>query len=571
VNDAVADHFEEFADRLEARGVEYKPQVYRTAAENIRTHPEDVTALAAEGAEAVQAIEGVGEALAEKVVEFAETGEIEELTEERDRMPVDMPALTAVEGVGPKTVGALYEALGVEDLDDLKRAAREQRIRGLDGFGPASEENILEAVVFAREARGRIRLGDVRPLAEAAVDHLDSAVERCEPAGSLRRWRETVGDVDLLAAATDPAAAVDRFAGWERVDDVIEAGDTRASARVDGNRIDLRVVASEEFGAALQYFTGSREHNIRLRNYAIDRDLKVNEYGVFDVSGVDDGGERAGERVAGADERGVYEALDLPWIPPELREDRGEIGAAADGDLPALLEQSDLQGELHAHTDWSDGDLPVEETVAAAAAFGHAYVAITDHADGPGVPAGVGLSEAEIREQRAAIDDLHADIEVFAGVEANVDAAGEIDVSDDLLAKLDLVVASPHSGLAGDGTDRLVAAAEHPHVDVIGHPTGRLINERPGLAVDYERVAVAAAENGTALEVNSNPARLDLAGGPVRTALAAGATVAVTTDAHRPAEFDYLEYGVHTVRRGWAEAGDVLNARDEGGLRAFLE
>ncbi|MFB6218419.1 MAG: helix-hairpin-helix domain-containing protein [Halobacteriaceae archaeon] len=571
MNDELADLFEEFADRLEARGVEYKPRAYRTAAENIRTHPEDVAALAADGPEAVQGIEGVGEAIAGKVVEYAETGTIEELEAEREKLPVDMPALTAVEGVGPKTVGTLYEELGVTDLDDLEAAAEAGEIRAVEGFGPTSEANIREAVAYARQARERTRLGDARPLAEAAMGAL-SGVERCEPAGSLRRWRETVGDVDLLAPADDPGAVVASFTDWARADEVIEAGNTRASVRVDGARVDLRVVAPGEFGAALQYFTGSREHNIRLRNRAVGRDLKVNEYGVFDISEVEDeAGQRVGERVAGDTEEGVYGALGLPWIPPELREDRGEIAAAADGDLPDLVEPADIRGDLHVHTDWSDGDLSLPEIVGAAAAFGHDYVCITDHADGPGVPAGVGLSDAELREQADAVAALDADIEVLAGVEANVDAGGELDVADDLLADLDLVIASPHSGLGGDGTDRLVAAVEHPAVDVLGHPTGRLVNERSGLAVDVERVAAAAADCGTALEVNSNPARLDLAGGPVRTALDAGATVAVNTDAHAPPEFAYVEYGVHTARRGWAEAGDVLNARGPEELRAVLE
>jgi DNA polymerase (family 10) len=572
-NETVARLFEEYADRLEARGVAYKPQSYRTAAENVRTHPEDVAALAAEGAEAVERIEGVGASLAEKIVEYVATGEIAELESERERMPVEMAELTAVEGVGPKTVGTLYEALGVADLDDLESAARNGRIRDVEGFGPTSEENILAAVAFARQAGERARLGEARPLADAVLAHLEGVAERCEPAGSLRRWRETVGDVDVLAADDDPEAVVAAFTGWERATEVIESGDTKASLRADGVRIDLRVVAPGEFGAALQYFTGSREHNIRLRNHAIDRELKVNEYGVFDVSGVadPDAGQRVGERVAGRTEEGVYSALELPWIPPELREDRGEIDAAAAGDLPALIEPGDVRGDLHVHTEASDGTRSVAEMAAAAAEFGHDYLCISDHAAGPGVVGDVGLSTAELREQAAAVRELDAEVELFAGVEANVDADGGLTPPEEVLAELDLVVASPHSGLDGDGTERLLAAVEHPHVDVLGHPTGRLINERPGLTVDLDRVASVAAEHGVALEVNGNPARLDLHGGAVATAIEAGATIAVNTDAHGPAEFEHVEYGVHTARRGWAEAGDVLNARDAEGVRSFLE
>ncbi|WP_273834991.1 DNA polymerase/3'-5' exonuclease PolX [Halococcus sp. PRR34] len=583
-NDAVADRFEEFAARLEATGVEYKPQSYRRAAENVRAHPESVESLVAGDGEGVEAIEGVGEALAAKIVEYVETGEIEELEELRAELPVDMAALTSVEGVGPKTVGTLYDELGVEDLDDLETAAREEKIREISGFGATSEENILAGIEFARQANERSLLGDARPLGEeleeyvaGGVDEANEAVERCELAGSLRRWRETIGDVDLLVASDDPEAVVERFTDWGRADTVIEAGTSKASLRANGVRMDLRVVVPEEFGSALQYFTGSRDHNIGVRNRAIERDLKVNEYGVFDISGVDDpdAGQRVGERVAGETEAGMYEAVGLPHIPPELREDSGEIDAAVAGELPDLVDADAVRGDLHVHTDWSDGKDGIEEMIAGAAAFGHEYLAITDHAAGSGIVADTGLSDDDLREQRDAIEDaaaaVDAEIDVLCGVEANIDADGAVSVGDGVLDKLDLVVASPHSGLDGDGTDRIVAAIEHPSVDVIGHPTGRYLNRRPGLELDFERVARAAAEHGVALEVNANPSRLDLSGGAVRTAIEAGATIAVDTDAHRPASYELLRYGVHTARRGWAEAGDVLNARDFDGLRAFLD
>ncbi|EMA49288.1 DNA polymerase/3'-5' exonuclease PolX [Halococcus salifodinae] len=583
-NDAVADRFEEFADRLEATGVEYKPQSYRRAAENVRAHPESVESLVAGDGEGVEAIEGVGEALAAKIVEYVETGEIEELEEFRAELPVDMAALTSVEGVGPKTVGTLYDELAIEDLDDLETAAREEKIREISGFGATSEENILAGIEFAWQANERSLLGDARPLGEelleyvaGGVDEANEAVERCELAGSLRRWRETIGDVDLLVASDDPEAVVERFTDWGRADTVIEAGTSKASLRANGVRMDLRVVVPEEFGSALQYFTGSRDHNIGVRNRAIERDLKVNEYGVFDISGVDDpdAGQRVGERVAGETEAGMYEAVGLPHIPPELREDSGEIDAAVAGELPDLVDADAVRGDLHVHTDWSDGKDGIEEMIAGAAAFGHEYLAITDHAAGPGIVADTGLSDDDLREQRDAIEDaaaaVDAEIDVLCGVEANIDADGAVSVGDGVLDKLDLVVASPHSGLDGDGTDRIVAAIEHPSVDVIGHPTGRYLNRRPGLELDFERVARAAAKHGVALEVNANPSRLDLSGGAVRTAIEAGATIAVDTDAHRPASYELLRYGVHTARRGWAEAGDVLNARDFDGLRAFLD
>jgi DNA polymerase (family 10) len=302
--------------------------------------------------------------------------------------------------------------------------------------------------------------------------------------------------------------------------------------------------------------------------------MKINEYGVFDVSDVaaEDEGQRAGDRLAGETEASVYETLGLDPVPPELRQGDGEIEAALEGDLPDLIGHGDVRGDLHTHTEWSDGGNTILEMVEAAAAFGHEYVAITDHASGPGVVGGTGLDDDEIRDQIEAIEAAAADagIDVLAGTEANIGTDGDVSVGEDVLAELDLVVASPHAGLSGDGTDRIVAAIEHPEVDVVGHPSGRIINGRPGLDLDVATVAKAAARTGTALEVNANPSRLDLWGGPVRTAVEAGAPIAIDTDAHTPAEFGLLEYGVHTARRGWTETGDVLNARDPEGLRAFL-
>ncbi|MUV60457.1 DNA polymerase/3'-5' exonuclease PolX [Halobacterium sp. CBA1126] len=580
-NNEVAGVLEEYADLLEAQGVDYKPNTYRRAASNVRDYPEAVEDLAAEGADAVQRIDGVGEAIASKVVEYVETGEIEELEAEREKLPVDIEELTAVEGVGPKTVRKLYDALGVQTLDDLEAAAEGGEIQDVEGFGPKTEQNILDHVGFARQAQERELLGDGRPIAEdvrAFLADLDE-VDRVEVAGSTRRWRETIGDVDVLVASDAGEAVGEALTAWDRADETLDLGPTKTSVRANRLRVDIRVVVDEEFGAALQYFTGSKDHNVTVRNHAIDQAKKVNEYGVFDVSEVDDpdAGQRVGERLASETEEDVYDALGLPWIPPELREDRGEVEAAAAGDLPDLLADDDVRGDLHAHTEWSDGDLAVEEMVAGAAEFGHDYVAVTDHAEGPGVFGDSGLSDDDLREQAEEVAAVREDaaIDVFHGVEANVDADGNVgDVSDDVLADLDVVVASPHSGLGDDGgdqTERLIAAVEHPHVDVLGHPSGRLINDRPAMEFDPGALAEAAADAGTALEVNSNPHRLDLWGSVVQTAVEAGATVAVNTDAHSTSEYANVEYGVHTARRGWAEAGDVLNARDADGVREFLD
>ncbi|PSQ10495.1 DNA polymerase/3'-5' exonuclease PolX [Halobacteriales archaeon QS_5_70_15] len=591
-NAEVADLLEAFADRLEAMDVEYKPRAYRRAAENVRAHATDIEALAAEGQDAVEGIEGVGDAISSKIVEYFETGEIEELEELRAELPVDIDALTAVEGVGPKTVGDLYEALDVRDLDDLEAAAREGRIQEVKGYGAKTEGNILEAIPFARQSRERALLGDARPVADRLLEYLrgHGAVERADTGGSLRRWRPTVGDVDVLVASESGDRVVETFVGWEDTDEVIEAGSTKASVRSNGLRVDLRVVVPDEFGAALQYFTGSRDHNVRLRNRAIERGLKMNEYGVFDVSDVEDsdsgegtdgsrpssdgsdGSQRVGERVAGGTEEGMYEVLDLPRIPPEMREDRGEVDAADAGELPDLVTVGDVRGDLHTHTDWSDGKRSIAGMLEAAADFGHHHYAVTDHATGPGIVGGVGLSDEELIEQVTEVREAaeSVDMEVFTGVEANLDREGGLNVGDDALDELDVVVASPHAGLDGDGTDRIVAAIEHPETDIIGHPTGRTLNRRPGMNLDFEAVGKAAAEHGVALEVNAYPPRLDLRGAAVKTVIEQGATIVVDTDAHAPVHLEYLRYGVHTARRGWAGAADVLNTRDADGVREFL-
>ena len=592
-NDELATLLEEMADLLEAQDVEYKPSAYRRAAENVREHARPVEELARDGGEdAVGEINRVGDAIASKLVEYVETGDIEELEQLREDLPVDMAGLTSVEGVGPKTVGTLYEELGITDLDELEAAAEAEEIQTVKGFGPKTEQNILDGIAFAKEAHERTLLGEGRPLGESVRAYLGDidAVTAAELAGSNRRWRETIGDVDVLAASEEGDAVIDAFLDWEAGADVIEAGTTKASVRTgSGIRVDLRVVDPAEFGAALQYFTGSRDHNIRLRNRAIARDLKMNEYGMFDVSAVDDpessegadGSQRIGDRVAGETEAGMYETLDLPLIPPELREDTGEVAAAADGTLPDLIEEGELRGDLHAHSEWSDGDATIEEMALGAVDAGHDYLALTDHAEGPGVFGNTGLTPEALREQRDAIVDIREQLDaagheltLLHGVEANITADGELSTSDDLLAELDVVVASPHAALGQDreeATERLVAAVEHPAVDILGHPTGRLINQRPGLSPDFERLAAAAADAGTALELNANPNRLDLPANAVRVAVEAGVQVAINTDAHRPGAFSERRFGVHTARRGWAETADVLTARDVDGVRAFLD
>ena len=584
-NDEIARLLSEFADRLEADGVEYKPTAYRRAAENIADHPEPVDQLAATGQEAVEEIDRVGDAIASKVVEYVETGRIEELDDLRESMPVDIEALTSVEGVGPKTVGSLYDALDITDLDELEAAAEAGEIQEIKGFGAKTEQNILENIPFARQSQQRERLGDARPVADRVLDYLAGvdAVDRVEVAGSIRRWKDTIGDVDVLAASADSEAVIAAFTDWEAADDVIEAGSNKSSLRADDMRVDLRVVVPEEFGAALQYFTGSKDHNVALRNVAIDQERKLNEYGVFDVSGLDadpaestaEDARREGVRLGGSTEAEMYDALGLAWIPPELREDTGEIAAAADGTLPDLVDQAAIRGDLHTHTEWSDGRYSIQEMAEAAADRGYGFHAITDHAAGAGIIESIGLSDADLREQADAIAAVEedVDIELLHGVETNIEADGSLSTADDVLADLDVVVASPHSALDGEtdaATERICRAIEHPAVDIIGHPTGRMINNREGLLLDFAAIADCAAANDTALEVNANPLRLDLHGEAVRAVVDAGGTIAIDTDAHGPDAFETVRFGVRTARRGWAEAADVINTWSVDRLRSFL-
>jgi len=576
-NDEVASELEAFADLLEAKGVEYKPRAYRRAAENIRDHTAAIEGLAAEGADAVAEIEAVGDAISSKVVEYIETDCIAELESLREELPVEMEALTSVEGVGPKTVGKLYEELGIETLDDLEAAAEAGEIRELSGFGKKTESNILDGIPFAREAHQRELLGVARPRGEAVRSYLDeaAAVERVALAGSIRRWKPTIGDVDVLVGSTDPETVIETFTDWDQCDRVLAAGTSKATIHADGVQIDLRVVDPTEFGAALQYFTGSKNHNVAVRNRAIDRELKVNEYGVFDVSAVSDpeADQRIGDRVAGETEEGVYDALGLSWIPPELRENRGELDGAATDTLPDLLVPADISGDLHTHTTWSDGSNSIAEMVDAATQRGYEYIAITDHASGPGILSGVGLDDEEIRDQLAEIRavDADSDITVLAGIEANIHADGSLSVDDDALAELDIVIAAPHSGLEGDGTERLCTAASHPEVDIIGHPTGRRLNQRQGMDLDMTRLGATAAKHDTALEINAHPRRLDLSGHAVKQAIEQGAEIVINTDAHVPTGYDHIRFGVHTARRGWATTDDVINTAHVESLRTRLE
>lgn len=559
-NEEVAVILEEFADRLEAKGVEYKPRAYRDAAESVREASQDEL-------KAPKTIPDVGDAIASKIEEYRETGRVEELHELREEMPVDMEALTRVEGVGPKTVGKLYDALGVTDLDELEEAAKKNRIQNVEGFGEKTEQNILEGIEFARQAAERTPLGESLPKARELVARVEDieGVVRAVAAGSVRRRKETTGDIDIVVVSEDREATADAVTDWDV--EVIQEGDRKTSFRKDGEDVDLHLVDSGEFGAALQYFTGSKKHNVETRDIAIDIDLKLNEYGVWKTKTEEE------ERVAGEDEEEVYAALGMDYVQPELREDRGEVEAALDGTLPELVTVDDVRGELHSHTERTDGGATLEEMVAGAEDRGMDYLAVTDHTEALGVAGG--LSDEELLGLAEEVRSLDGEVEtrVFAGAEANILKDGSLDVGDDVLAELDVVVASVHSAMGmgrDEATERLVSAVRHDDVDVLGHPSGRLINSREGYEYDFDAVLEAADEEGVALELNANPRRLDIRDTQVRRCVEAGVPVAVNTDAHVPSEYDYVEYGVATARRGWAEAGDVLNTRTVEELEDWL-
>jgi len=581
-NAAVATRLARLADLLEIEGANaFRVRAYRAAAETIEAHPEAIADLLARGGD-LTGLKGVGKDLAAAIAALFEGGEIPALREATARVPAGLLDVVRVPGVGPKRTATLWRELGVTSLDDLDRAARAGRVAGLAGFGEKTQAKVLAGVAQVRRHGGRSRLGDAEAALAPLLRSVRAApgVERVEVAGSLRRGRATVGDVDLLAVAERPAAAMAALREHPDVAEVLGSGDTKTSVRLEGDlQVDLRVVPAASFGAAWQYFTGSKAHNVALRQRAVDRGLRLSEYGLF-RGGEGDHPER-GERLAGADEEGVYRALGLAWIPPELREDRGEIAAAAEGRLPRLLEASDVRGDLHLHSDWSDGTASIRAMRAACAERGYAYLAITDHSQALRMTGG--LDPAKLARQWAEFDEIAAEDaahpdgggrpRLLRGLEVDVLKDGRLDLDDEWLARLDLVVVSVHSHLdlpEAQQTERVVRALQHPEVNVLGHPTGRLLGSREGMALDLDAVFEAAAAHGVAVECNASSQRLDLGDVELMRAVAAGCRVVIDTDAHAPAGLDDMRYGVATARRAWLGRAQVVNTWAPDRLLAFL-
>jgi DNA polymerase (family X) len=555
-NTELAERFELLADMLELDGADaFRLAAYRRAAARIRESAVPVAQLALDGT--ATRLSGIGGTIEGKIVEVVETGDMAALAKLRAKLPPGLVEVMHVPGLGPKTARKLWTELGVEGLDDLKAAAEQERLRGLPGLGPKSEEKVLKALSAPARASaetGRTLLGRALPAVRRAVSEIEASglADRVSEAGSVRRRVETTKDLDLIATAEDASALISFFVGREWVAEVVAQGRTKATVvSHEGLRFDLRVVPPECYGNLLQHFTGSKDHNVAMREDAVKRGFSVSEYGVLHVEN--------GETFQAADEEQVYAHLGYAWIPPELRENRGELEAAREGALPKLVELAELKGDLHMHTDWSDGRATLEEMVLAAKERGHLYIAICDHARR--------LRDGRLEAQPKAIAEVQErvpGITILAGIEVDIRADGSLDYADEDLAERDWVMASIHSGFDGPRdrlTERLVAAMQNPHVDCIGHPTGRKINRRPPYDLDFERVCEVAVETGTFLEINAQPDRLDLTDTLARAAADAGVGIVVSTDAHRLHELDNLELGVAQARRGWITAEQVVNTR----------
>jgi DNA polymerase (family 10) len=571
-NRAIAERFAGIADMLEIKGESiFRINAYRRAARAIESLTEDVAAVAARG-ELTQ-IAGIGAATAEKVLEFLQTGTMKAYEELAASLPPGLPALMAVPDVGPKTALMLSEKLGISTVDELEAAAKAGKIRDLPRMGAKSEDKILKGIAMVRRSTARRLLGVVLPVADELVALLRAVpgVHDIDVAGSLRRRTETIGDIDILVTSRAPERVMDAFVAAPPVAQVLSRGPTRSSVVLQvGLQADVRVVEPDSYGAALQYFTGSKEHNVAVRERAVRRGLKVNEYGVWRV---DDNGRQDGQRVAGADEAGVYRAVGLPWIPPELREDQGEIAAAEAGTLPALIEPGQIRGELHMHTAWSDGAESAEAMAAAVRALGYEYACITDHSQSLKIAGGVSIPDLRrhIVEVRRLADRLG--FPIMIGTECDILPTGALDYPSDVLAEVDLVIASVHTHFRLDRdamTARMVAAMETGLVDILGHPTGRLLGTREGYDVDVEALVDAAVRTGCALEINAQPDRLDLKDIYARLAKDRGAMLEIGSDAHAAAELHFMPFGVSVARRGWVEARDVINTRPLPALREWL-
>ena len=561
----------ETADLMEIAAEDsFRIRSYRNGATAIEGYPERIADILRDPNRKVTDIPGIGKGLAVVLSEIADHGSCERRDLLLQKFPPTALEFLKIQGLGPKSIALILEHYRISTIDELERLCHEEKLRVLPRMGAKLEEKVLRSIAQYRQRSGRYLLSYADAMAAELIAELGRVpgVESVTPAGSLRRGRETVGDLDLLVTGPAATAALDRFVALPRVEEVLGHGENKASAKVgrEGLQVDVRALPPGSFGAAMQYFTGSKDHNVAIRTRAVRMGLKLSEYGLFRVE--DD------VKVAGETEAGVYEALGLPWIPPELRENSGEIEAATEGRLPELVELRHLRGDLHMHTTETDGRGTWQEMAEAARAQGYEYIAITDHSKA--LAMANGLDEKRTVAFARQVRELNRDglgLRIFSGIECDILKDGALDLANDALAELDLVIASVHSHMnleSAEMTDRLLRALECPHVRVLGHPTGRLLLERDPYPYDFERVAAEAVRRGVWLEINSSPERLDLGGPLIRTAKAKGARFTISTDAHHPKHLAGMRYGVVTARRGWLEAGDVMNTLPANRFAAAL-
>ncbi len=563
-NNEVARKLYEIADYLELQGVAFKPQAYRRAAAAITDLERNIEEYQKTGS--LRDIPGIGEAIAEKINELLRTGSLQYLEKLKAETPPGILQLLEIPDVGPKKAMILFKELGIQSVDDLKKAIFDHKLQGIKGFGIRTEERILQGIRVVESRGGRILLGNAFETASSIISYVHEHHQniKISMAGSLRRMKETIGDIDILAASEEPNEIMKTFISMKGVEAIIANGETKSSLRLNtGMQVDLRVVPTVSWGAALQYFTGSKEHNVVLRKLAISKGLKINEYGLFKRD--------TDERLAAFDEKEIYAALGLQYIPPEMREDRGEIEAASSGSVPDLIDYHDLKGDLHCHTEWSDAAGTIEEMWEKARELDYEYISITDHSKSLRIAGG--LSESSLIEQGAKIRKLRESLGppwIFAGNEVDLLADGRLDYPKNVLEELDYAVISVHSHFKMDEkemTDRIIAGMSNEKVRIFAHPTGRLIGQRSSYSYDFEKVVDVARQNGIAMEINSFPDRLDLNDVNVRRAIELGARISIDSDAHSPEQLDYVKYGIATARRGWARKSDVINTMPLGQLK----
>jgi DNA polymerase (family X) len=570
-NSEIAEKFELVADILELKDAnQFRVRAYREAANTIRNHSRQMQDLIQEGKDLTN-LAGIGKDLAEKIAEIIETGKLKQLNDLKNKTPAGLAELLNIEGLGPKRVKRFYQELNIETVKDLEKAIKNDEIKKLDGFGDKSQQNIKEALerYKNRQANQRVNISKAEQIINPLINYLKNIkeAEKVKVAGSYRRKQETIGDFDILVTSKNKKKIMQHFVEYDEIKKIIAQGETKSTIKLrTGIQVDLRVVPPESYGAALLYFTGSKQHNIELRNLALNKNRKLNEYGVFN---------QKGKKIAGKTEEEIYQLFNAQFIPPELREARGELEAARQNKLPNLITVDDLKGDLQMHTTDSDGRYSIEEMIQAAVDLDHKYIAITDHSAYMGITQG--LDEKNLQKQIEKIkklDKKYNKIRVLAGIEADVKEDGSLDLKNNILKKLDIVLGSLHTKTnlpRKKQTKRIITAFKNPYLNILSHPTGRIINKRKPMSFDFEKVIKAAEKNKIALEINAHPSRLDINDVQAKMAKEAGLKIAISTDAHWAEELKNLKYGIYQARRGWIEPEDVINSWELNDLLKFLK